>query len=226
MSGFETILNYIPYMLDGLKWTFTLVFGGFSIGFLTALPIATIHEYGSGLARASTALYIWFFRGTPLLVLLFLFYWGILPAIGFKLGPLETSILVLGLRSAAYQSQIIRSALKAVGEGQALAAEALGFSKVETIIYIIIPQALRMAIPSLANEYSILLKDSAICFTLGVAEILTRARYVVTATGVALIPYLFAGIILWLLSIAGLEIADIVYSRVRIPGLVEAGLNA
>lgn len=219
MSGIWIILEYIPYMLEGLIWTLTLVLGGVSIGFIIGLILALQEEFGGKSLKMAARSYIWFFRGIPLLVLLFLFYWGILSPIG--LDPLETSIIVLGLRSGAYQSEIFRAGINAVDEGEVLAAEALGMSRWQVITSIILPQTIRASLLAWSNEYAILLKDSAICFTLGVAEVLTRARYVVAATDIALIPYLFAGLSLALLTFAGVKIIKIIYDKVRVPGLIE-----
>ncbi|MGC8931925.1 MAG: amino acid ABC transporter permease, partial [Candidatus Methanodesulfokora sp.] len=164
--------------------------------------------------------YLRFFREVPLLVQLFLFYWGLFPSIGLKLDPLRTSILVLGLRSGAYQSQIFRSAIESVEKGQLLAAMSIGMSRSQALLYVILPQAFRISIPGWANEYAVILKDSAICFSLGVMEILTRTRYVTIATGMALLPYLFAGILFILLTNFGTGILNMIYKKFRIPGLI------
>jgi len=101
-----------------------------------------------------------------------------------------------------------------------LAAKAIGMSKWQSAFHIILPQALRKAIPQLSNEYSIILKDSAICFILGVMEIMTRTRYATIATGIAFIPYLIAGGLYIVLTYAGAKAFDLIYSRVRMRGLV------
>ncbi|OYT50771.1 MAG: polar amino acid ABC transporter permease [Desulfurococcales archaeon ex4484_204] len=207
-------------MLAGVLWTFALVGGGLGLGFLIGLPIAIGQVYGGRVVKAFLDVYVWFFRGVPLLVLLFLFYWGVFPALGHKLPALEASIIVLGLRSGAYQSQIFRGAIESVGEGQMVAARSLGMSRVSAILHIILPQALRIAIPGWTNEYAILLKDSAICFTLGVLEILTRTRYVVIATGEALLPYITAGFLFIFLTYGGTKVLNVIYEKTRIPGLV------
>lgn len=225
MSGILTLFSYMPYMLEGLIFTLTLVSGGLLIGFFIGLPIAVLYEYYGSQLKPLITLYTMFFRGVPLLVLLYLFYWGILPLIGFKASSLVTSIIVLGFRSGAYQSKIFRSALISIPNGQIEAGEALGMSRIQIIIHVIIPQCLRISLPMWSNEYSIILKDSAICFILGVMEILTRARFVVAATDTAFIPYLFAGLSLMILSYMGIKIISIVYSRIRIPGLMVAGLE-
>ncbi len=223
MAGYVNVLEYLPYMLDGLKMTFLLVGGALALGFAIGVPIAMGQVYGSKELKAMLSAYVWFFRGTPLLVLLFLFYWGVFPAIGLNLDAVTTSVLVLGMRSGAYQSQIFRGAILSIPEGQYLAARALGMTKWGGIFNIIIPQALRIAIPGWSNEYAIILKDSALAFVLGVMEMLNRTRYVVITTGEALIPYVVAGITYIILTYAGAKVFDIVYEHYKIPGLVVKG---
>lgn len=216
-----TFIEYLPYMFEGLIWTFTLVGGGLGLGFIIGLPLASGQVYGPKALKPLLDAYVWFFRSTPLLVLLFLFYWGVFPAMGFKLDALTTSVIVLGLVSGAYQSQIFRGAIESIGEEQMLAARAMGMSKLQAILHIIIPQALRIAIPGWTNEYAIILKDSAICFVLGVMETLNRTRYVVISTGEALLPYLTAGLMYIFLTYGGTKLFNIIYERVKIPGLIE-----
>jgi len=223
--GTETLfINYIPYILEGTLWTFGLVGGGLGLGFLIGVPIAIGQVYGGRVVKTILDVYVWFFRGVPLIVQLFLFYWGVFPAMGFKLGALATSIMVLGFRSGAYQSQIFRGAIESVDEGQLLAARSIGMTKIQSILHIVLPQALRIAIPGWTNEYAILLKDSAICFALGVMEILTRTRYVAVSLAMYFLPYLFAGILFIILTYGGTKIFNIIYEKVQIPGLVRGGM--
>ncbi|MEM3952229.1 MAG: amino acid ABC transporter permease [Nitrososphaerota archaeon] len=215
-----SVVDYVPYILECVLWTLGLVGGGLLIGFIVGLPSAIAQVYGHRFLKIMVEVYAWFFRSVPLLVLLFLFYWGIFPALGFKLDPLTCSILVLGIRSGAYQSQIFRGAITSVGEGQYIAARTLGMSKMRAIYHIVLPQALRISIPGWANEYAIILKDSAICFTLGVMEILTRTRYVVMATLEPLIPYFIAGALFIVLTYSGTKILNTIYDKLKIPGLI------
>jgi len=215
-----TVWEFLPYMLTGVVWTLGLVGGGLVLGFIIGLPMAMGQVYGGKVTKALLHGYVWFFRGVPLLVLLFLFYWGVFPALGFKLDPLSCSIVVLGIRSGAYQSQIFRGAIQSVGEGQLMAARALGMTKLKGIYNIVLPQALRISIPGWINEYAIMLKDSAICFALGVLEILNRTRYVVMATMEPLIPYFIAGALFIVLTYGGTKIANVLYERIKIPGLI------
>ncbi len=212
--------EFLPYILSGIVYTLGLVAGGLAIGFVIGLSMAIGQIYGGDEVKAVIHAYVWFFRSLPLLVLLFLFYWGVFPATGYKLDPLACSIMVLGLRSGAYQSQIFRGAILSLGDTQLLAARALGMSKIRGIFHIVLPQALRISLPGWSNEYATMIKDSAITFALGVLEILTRTRYVVMATHEPLIPYFFAGGLFLVLTYGGTKIVNIVYDRTKIPGLV------
>jgi polar amino acid transport system permease protein len=213
-------VEFLPYIFSGVVWTIGLVAGGIGIGFVIGLFMAMGQIYGGGEIKAIIHAYVWFFRSMPLLVLLFLFYWGVFPATGYKLDPLACSIIVLGLRSGAYQSQIFRGAMLSLGDTQLLAARALGMSEPRGIFHIVLPQALRISLPGWSNEYATMIKDSAITFALGVLEILTRTRYVVMATHEPLIPYFFAGGLFIVLTYAGSKIVNTVYERTKIPGLV------
>jgi polar amino acid transport system permease protein len=207
-------------MVGGVEWTMGLVGGGLAIGFALGLPIAIIQTFGNETMKAVTHLYVWFFRSIPLLVLLFLFYWGLLPALGFQPDPFRSAIVVLGLRSAGFQSQIFRGAMLSVGEGQMVAARAVGMSGAKAVRYVLLPQAIRIALPGWSNEYAAIIKDSAICFALGVVEILARARYVTIATSSPLIPYFVAGGLFLILTYGGTTVLHILYNRIKTPGLI------
>ena len=221
MNLMISLSKYLPYIFEGSLWSLGLVLGGLGIGFVIGVMFSLIQVYGSSPLRRLVSLYVWFFRGTPLIVQLFLFHWSIFPALGIKSTPLITSITVLGLRSGAYQSQIFRGAIASIEEKQMLAAKAIGMNDWDAISSIILPQALRIALPQISNEYSIILKDSAICFILGVMELMTRTKYTAIATGIALIPYLMAGLIYIGLTYIGTKLFDLLYLRMRIPGSVE-----
>lgn len=221
MNLMISLSKYLPYIFEGSLWSLGLVLGGLGIGFIIGVMFSLIQVYGSSPLRRLISLYIWFFRGTPLIVQLFLFHWSVFPALGIKSTPLITSITVLGLRSGAYQSQIFRGAIGSIEEKQMLAAKAIGMNDWDAISSIILPQALRIALPQISNEYSIILKDSAICFILGVMELMTRAKYTAIATGIALIPYLIAGLIYIGLTYIGAKLFDLLYLKMMIPGSVE-----
>jgi polar amino acid transport system permease protein len=130
-------------------------------------------------------------------------------------------VLVLGLISAAYQSQIFRGSIKSIGEGQMLAAQSLGIKKYDAILSIILPQALRISIPGWSNEYAILLKDSAIAYAIGVMEVLTRAQFVATRTYQPLPIFFASAVIFIILTYGGVKLLSLLEKKVSIPGYGE-----
>ena len=219
-SDLQTVMGFMPYILGGLKFTLALVFGGLGLGFVIGLPVATGRFYGNKWVDKALSIYVWIFRGVPLVVQLFLLYYGFFNRYtGFS--PLMSSIIILGLRSGSYQSQIFRGALQSVGREQMEAARSQGMSLKTAIWNIVYPQALRASLAGWSNEYAILLKDSAITFTIGVSEVLTRANYARIPTGLVLLPYLVVGVLFIFLTYGGTGIIDFVYNKFKVPGLIE-----
>jgi polar amino acid transport system permease protein len=237
MDGFTTALTAsweaLPYILGGLWWTAGLILGAMGLGLLLGIPLAVAHVYGGPVARRLVATYVWLFRGIPILVQLYLFYFGImaylsqLPALAFL--PLSSgflaAVVVLGLTSAAYQSQIFRGAIQSLPAGQMRAALALGMSQGTAVRSIILPQALRLSIPAWSNEYSILLKDSALAFTIGVLEVMARTRSVAATTHQPLPLSLLAGGLFFFLTWAGIKVLKRLETKVRIPGYAHQGMS-
>ena len=210
-----------PYLLQGLLVTLALVGGALGLGFVIGIPMAIGQVYGNKFIAGLISVYVWFFRGLPVLVLLFLFYFGLFILLHLNLSAFTSAILVLGLISAAYQSQIFRGSIKSIGEGQMMAALSLGIKKYDAIFSIILPQALRISIPGWSNEYAILLKDSAIAYAIGVMEILTRAQFVATRTYQPLPVFFLCAVIFIILTYGGVKLLALLERKVRIPGYGE-----
>ena len=128
------------------------------------------------------------------------------------------AVVVLGLRSAAYQSQIFRGAIESIADGQMLAARSLGMTKWQSIRTVILPQALRLSLPGWSNEYPVLLTDSAVAYVIGVAELLTRTAQVISKTGEPMVLYLTCAVIFIILNYGGMMLIQRVEKKVRIPG--------
>ncbi|MFH1911308.1 MAG: amino acid ABC transporter permease [Pseudomonadota bacterium] len=218
------IKDALPYLLRGSLVTLIVVAGAMALGLTIGVPLAVGQVYGHPALRRVIGVYVWFFRGIPLLVLLFLFYFGLCTALDINLSAFTVAIIVLGLISSAYQSQIFRGAILSLPEGQFKAARALGMSDLKAISFIVLPQALRLSIPGWSNEYSILLKDSAVTYALGVAEIMARAHFVATRTYQQLPLYLTAGVIFLVLTYLGTRGLRMLEEKVRIPGYSAHGL--
>lgn len=227
-ESFTAIWDALPYMLMGSLVTIGIVVGAMGLGLAAGVPMAVGQVYGGRKVKFLVGVYVWFFRGVPVLVLLFLMYFGVFGLIEryikawwdyrINLSPFLASTLVLGMASAAYQSQIFRGAIGSLPQGQLKAASALGMSDFSAITTIILPQALRLSIPAWSNEYSIILKDSAVAFALGTLEILARTHFVASRTYQHLPLYLTAGVMYFILTWIGVRALRKLEKKVRIPG--------
>lgn len=215
------IYQSLPYLLKGSIVTLKLIGGALGLGFIIGIPMAIGQVYGNKYIAGLISFYVWFFRGIPVLVLLFLFYFGLFMFLGFNLTALTVAILVLGFRSAAYQSQIFRGSIQSIGEGQMLAARSLGMSKIQAIWNIILPQTLRISIPGWSNEYSIILKDSAVTYAIGLIEIITRGSFIAVRTYKPMPIYLTCAAIFLILTYGGVKVLDLLENKVKIPGYGE-----
>src|SRR5512139_726607 len=214
----------LPYLLQGVLVTMGIVVGAMGLGLVLGVMLAVGLVYGPPYIRRLFNLYVWFFRGVPLLVLLFLFYFGLFTMLGINISAFTAAVIVLGLISAAYQSQIFRGGILSLPEGQLKEARALGMRDTKAIFFIILPQALRLSVPGWSNEYSIVLKDSAVTYALGVAEIMARTHFVATRTYQHLPLYMAAGFIYLVLTYVGTRSLRVLESKVRIRGYSHGNL--
>ena len=224
MPILSTIFEALPYILEGTLVTVVLVVGALFLGFCLGVPMAVAQVYGPKPAARMVSFYVWFFRGVPVLLLLFLFYYGLFGLMGIEIGTIGASCIVLGMTSAAYQSQIFRGSMQSLPAGQLKAGRALGMTDSQTILHVILPQALRLSIPGWSNEYSILLKDSAMCFALGTPEIMARTHFVASRTYEHLPLYITAGLIYFAITMAGVTLLRHLERKARIPGYNNAGM--
>ena len=223
----ESLLNVIealPNILAGSVVTISIVLCSLSLGFVLGVPLAVGQVYGSRPVRYTVAVFVWFFRGTPILVLLFLFYYGLPLVLGFDISAFVASCLVLGFASAAYQSQIFRGSIQSLPQGQLKAAQALGMTNTTGIINVILPQTLRLSIPGWTNEFSILIKDSALVFVLaGAQDMMARTHFAASRTHDPITFYLTAGVLYYAITLVGLRGLRRLEKRTRIPGYVTGG---
>lgn len=224
MDSLNVIKDALPYLLQGSLITFIIVGGGMFLGFILGLSMAVGQVYGGSILKRSIGAYIWFFQGVPILVLLFLFYFGLFNYIGLNISAVTAVMLILGMTTAAYQANIFRGAILSLPQGQFKAASAIGMSEFQTITTVILPQALRLSIPAWSNEFSIVLKDSALAFVLGAPEIMARAKFVASRTYQHLPLYIIAGLIYFALTWAGVKALAKLEKSVRIPGYSNEGM--
>lgn len=175
----STFLTGIAY---GLFYTLIVSALSLLVGTVLGLVTAILAVWGSRPVRVVSRIYVDFFRTTPFLVqLVWIFY--VLPILmGISLSALEAGIVALGLNSGAFLSEIFRGGLVSIARGQHDAAHVLGFSRVQTLRYIIVPQALRRVLPSVANVFISMLKDSSLLSVVAVPELTYQAMQEVART--------------------------------------------
>jgi polar amino acid transport system permease protein len=144
------------------------------VGMLIGLLLAAGQESRSRIVRSAIFLYLWLFRGTPVLLQL-VFAFNVLPLVHIVLPADACAVLALGLNEGAYMTESMRSGIRAVGPGQRLAARALGFEDRQVMLWVVLPQALRIVIPPIGNQFNGMLKLSALVSVIGVQELLLMA---------------------------------------------------
>lgn len=225
MNNLELIREALPYLLEGTLVTIKLTFWSLLIGIVVGLPIAFAQVYGNKLLRGIVAVYERLARSIPLLVMLLLLNYG-LPTLGFQIPIFRAAVIGIGLRSAAYQSQIYRGAIQSVGGSQMQAALSLGMNKLKAFFYIIAPQAIRIAIPPVANESAIVLKDTSLAFTIGVVELLRQGEYYIATSNRPVIIYLTIAAIYFILTSLVNGVLALFEKKYQIPGIGIKGGNS
>ena len=186
--------SFWDILLPGLTMTLPLT----AISFAIALAIATftaIVQYADvRILKEAARFYIWAVRGTPLLVQLFVVFYG-LPSVGIVLPPFPAAVIVFSINEGAYCAEIIRAALESVPAGQMEAGRCLGLRYMQTIRYIMMPQALRTAFPSLFNSLIAMVKDTSLAANITVAEMFMATQRIVARTYEPLVLYIEVGLI-------------------------------
>ena len=223
MTNLELITEALPYLLEGTLVTIQLTFWSLLIGVVVGLPIAFAQVYGGKILQGIVAVYERLARSIPLLVMLLLINYG-LPRLGLRIPIFRAAVIGIGLRSAAYQSQIYRGAIQSVAGSQMKAARSLGMSKLKAFFYIIAPQAIRIAIPPVTNESAIVLKDTSLAFTIGVVELLRQGEYFIATSNEPMVIYLTIAAIYFILTTAVNGMLSLFEKKYQIPGIgIEGG---
>jgi polar amino acid transport system substrate-binding protein len=178
-----TFAKYMPLLLEGAEVTVYITFAGMALAVMLGLPIAVLRLYGPAPLRLLATLYVEFFRGIPVLLLLYFLYYGLAslsPAL--ELGPLEAAILAFGLNYAAYEAEIYRGGISSIPAGQWEAAASLGMPASMTFGRIILPQALRVILPPMTNDLVALFKDTSVVSIIAVVE-LSKEYQILTKSG-------------------------------------------
>lgn len=188
-------------ILNGVASTIAVSITSFFIGILVGLPLSFLRVYGTRGTQILIDAFEKFFRGVPELVLLLMFYFGVGLYFPFPFKNVFFTVnFVLGLRSAANQSQIFRGAIRGVGDEQMVAAVSLGFSKLKSVLYVMLPQVIIYSTPGLGSEYALLVKDSSYAYLIGIVDIMAYTVWVRKATMDTVTPYIISALLYILLT--------------------------
>ncbi len=191
-NGFQKALEYWRLFLQGVACTVSLSALTVIIGFVLALILAICRMGRSKILKALATVYVELFRATPMVVQIFVIFYVVFDGVkvlpGFKLfGFIRferffPAVVALSLNSGAYLSEIIRSGIQSIDGGQTEAARSLGLSSWKTMRFVVLPQAIKNILPAIANEFVTIIKESAICYTIGVQDIMSAVNAVKGAT--------------------------------------------
>lgn len=198
----DVLVNRGGYVrvLTGLRNTVTIAVLGLIIGIVIGTLIATVRvvpKYKTlpRVLNSICTVYVGFFRGTPMVVQLLLFYYVLLPLIGANMSGVNVSILVFGLNSGAYISELMRAGIQSVDSGQMEAGRAVGLSFSTTMMKIVIPQAVKNILPTLGNEFIALIKETSVVSFVGAADLYVAFNMIGTNSYEFMVPYLAMAII-------------------------------
>lgn len=219
MNTLEFISEILyPPLLEGLVVTIKLIIFSIPFGIICGVFIAVGRVYGNKLISSFCFLYTLFFRGAPLLVQLFILYFA-LPSVGIYLSPFTAAVIGFILCSGAYHSEYIRGAIQSIKSGQMMAAEAIGMSKIHAILSIILPQALRRAIPGCSNEIIYLVKYSSLAYMVTCVELTGAGKIIASRYFEYTLVFIIVGAIYLIMVSLVTAILNGIERRMEIPGI-------
>ena len=202
----------------GAVYTILVTLAGMGASLIVGLTAAMLSRLTWKPLQYGLAAFTYVFRGVPILVLLFIVFFG-LPSLGVRVPPFFAMVLSLGLVSGAYLAEIFRGAMNAVSQEEVLAGEAMGMTRMQTFRYIVLPQMFRFSIPGMINEFTSILKYSPFAYTVGIPEIMKEAMELTAMSLQGLEIYLVVGILYFVIYKVFLAIFTVLERKYRIPGL-------
>ncbi len=212
-----TFWGILIILAKGAGYTLVVTIAGMSAALAVGLTLAVLGTLPWKPLRWFLIAYTYVFRSIPLLVLLFIVFFG-LPGLGIRIPPFLSMVLSLGLVSGAYLAEIFRGAMAAVSPDEMVAAEAMGMRRGQIFLYILLPQMLRMSVPGMINEFTSILKYTPFAYTVGIPEIMKEAMSLAALTLRGLEIYLAAGILYYVIYKMCVTLFMTLQKRLRIPG--------
>jgi glutamine transport system permease protein len=212
------IVESIPQLLKGAELTVYLTVGGLFFGFILGAIFGLMKLSPSWIVRKIAGLYIETIRGTPMLVQAMFLYFGLPMAFGFRLPAMGAGVIVIAVNSGAYIAEIVRGAVQSIDTGQMEAGRSIGLNAMQTMRYIIWPQAFRRMLPPLGNQFIISLKDTSLLMIIGVGELLRTGDEIVAVNFRAFEVYLTVGLIYLSMTMSIAKVLEILEKRMKIEG--------
>jgi cystine transport system permease protein len=201
MELLDLLREAAPVMLTGAGYTLLFAIASMVGGLALGFPTAVMRMSSWAVVRWPAALYVSVMRGTPLLVQIFVIYYG-LPSVGIEFTPVTAGVLALSLNAGAYLSESLRGAIDSISVGQWRASFSLGLGYWQTLSHIVLPQALRIAVPSMSNTLISLIKDTSLVSVITMTELMLSTKEVIATTFRPLPLYIAAAAIYWCMSLA------------------------
>ncbi len=208
----ELVLKNFHFLLTGAYYTLLITMVSMIFGFIIALIVAIARLKGNLLISSLAKGYVSVIRGTPILVQIFIVYYG-LPDYGIKLGPLSAAYISLSINIGAYLSETFRGAILSVNKGQTEAALSLGLSPWQTMQRVVLPQAARVAIPPMGNTFIGMLKETSLVSVVTVTELLRSAQLLMAQYYVAMPFYLAIAFMYWIMSMIFSNILTLIENK-------------
>lgn len=212
---FSFLHEYYGFFIDGTSITLFLSFFGAGLGIILGVLLALMKLSKNMLLKAFSSSYIELVRGTPLLVQLYIIYYGLPKLLGVDFGDITLGIIAISLNSAAYVGEIIRAGLLSIDKGQMEAARSLGMSHKMAMLYIIIPQAFKNILPALGNEVIVLIKESSIVSVVGIHDLMYNADTIRGNTYLPFEPLIIAAAIYFTITFILSKLLGLLERRMR-----------
>ena len=206
--------KYLPFYISGTGYTIFLAFVGVLFGSIGGSLLAFMKLSKTRILKIIAAVYIEYVRGTPLLVQIFIVYFGT-GVLGLDLSKVTAGCIALALNSAAYVAEIIRAGINAVNKGQLEAARSLGMNHIQAMRYIIFPQAIKNILPALGNEFVTVIKESSVVSVIGVSELIFQTGVVQGASFKPFLPYVIVSLIYFVLTFALSRLLGVAERRMK-----------
>jgi polar amino acid transport system permease protein len=216
-----TFLDILSQLAQGIFYTVLVTLVCSLTGLVVGLTLSCLRRLNTAWLTYVIDVYTYVFRGVPVLVLLFIVYFG-LPGIGFKVPPLMAMALSLGLVASAYLAEVFRGAFNSVDSAEVIAAQAMGMTRIQVLRFIEIPQMLRFSVPGMVNEFTSVLKYSPFAYTVGIPEITKQAMALTATTLRGIEVYLAVGILYFVIYRICLVGVQLLSKRYQIPGMSPA----